>query len=213
MTTRVLVVDDEPAIRELLVEYFRGRGMDVVAVADGEAARLRLQQDPPDVVVTDLKLPGLNGVEVVRAASAGASPVPCVVMTGYGTVDLTVAAFTAGARDYLSKPFRLRDLHDAVERAMVASARDRRAAWAAAAVDLLARADVTEEVADAEALVPVLLALLASAPESSRASVHATSGPDSLPLGATRWLDMAPAVAAHRPYIRAVHHALSRAGR
>ena len=99
MPIRVLVVDDEPAIRELLTEYLRGRGMEVTAVVDGESARVSLEREPPDLVLTDLKLPGIDGVEVVRLASACVPPVPSLMMTGFGSVESAVAAFTSGARE------------------------------------------------------------------------------------------------------------------
>jgi DNA-binding response OmpR family regulator len=211
MPIRVLVVDDEPAIRELLTEYLRGRGMDVVAVEDGEAARTVLQRDPPDLLVIDLKLPGIDGIDVLRVASACAPPVPAVMITGFGSVEIAIDALHAGGRDFLAKPFRLRDLYASVERVLATAARDRRANWADAAMSLLVNAEIAETEADAESLVPVLLQLLEGAPGGAPPVLRHAPGPNSLPLGADRWLD-APTPAA-RPCIRAVHDALRRVGR
>ncbi|MFN7142549.1 MAG: response regulator, partial [Myxococcota bacterium] len=131
MPTRVLVVDDEPPIRELLVEYLRGRGLSADAVSTGEEGRARIAQEPWDLVLTDLKLPGIDGIEVLRAAVA--RDVPTVLMSACGTVESVVEAYALGAREYLSKPFRLRDAWDVVARVLAAAARDRRRAWQSAA--------------------------------------------------------------------------------
>ncbi|MDP2313213.1 MAG: response regulator [Pseudomonadota bacterium] len=213
MPTRVLVVDDEPAIRELLTEYLRGRGMDVVPVADGESARARLERDPPDVVVTDLKLPGLDGIEVVQLAQARVPPVPAVMITGFGSVETTVAAFDAGVRCYLQKPFRLRDLYEQVQRVLADADTARRAAWAVAASELLLRAEIAADADAAEALVPDLLHLLEGAPLGAQVTLRDAPDAPALPLGETRWLDVQPLSPVARPYIRAVHEALLRAGR
>ncbi|MDP2308309.1 MAG: response regulator [Pseudomonadota bacterium] len=211
MPIRVLVVDDEPGIRELLTEYLGGRGMDVVAVGDGETALGVLQRDPPDLVLVDIKLPGIDGIDVVNMATACVPPVPAVMMSGFSSADAAVAAFNAGARDCLAKPFRLRDLYACVERVLATAARDRRAAWADAAMALLLRSEIAETPEDAEALVPALLELLEAAPDGARAILRDTPGPSSLPLGAGRWID--PPIPAGRPCIRAVHEALGRVGR
>lgn len=210
MPIRVLVVDDEPAIRELLTEYLRGRELTVSAVSDGESAMVLLEKDPPDIVLTDLKLPGVDGVEVVRRAAACAPAVPALMMTGFGTVDTAVAAFTAGARDYLAKPFRLRDLYASLERVLAAAERDRRGAWASEAVALLARAETVTDADAAEALLPTLDALLRAAPEPVTLAVYSHATSDALPLGPARWAVLTPPSPGLRPYVRAVDAALRR---
>jgi DNA-binding NtrC family response regulator len=213
MLTRVLVVEDEPAIRELLAEYLRGRNLEVVVVADAEAAFHQLVVDPPDVVVTDLRLPGSDGVEVVRAAAAHVPPVPAVTMTGFGTVDSAVAAFGAGASDYLLKPFRLRDLFGALERAMLSAARTRASRWAERAVRLLTAAEEVDTIEGAEALIGPLAELLADTPGVD--SVRVLDGDIHLgaALGNARRVLVNPDVPAARPYVAAVHRALERVGR
>lgn len=132
---RVLVADDEPPIRELLAAYLGGRGHAVTLASDGESAIARIRHDPPDAVATDLKMPGADGLEVVRAAVARG--VPAVLMTGYGTVETAVAAFHEGAADLLVKPFKLRDLHAALERAVAENQADRHRRWTEAGFALL----------------------------------------------------------------------------
>lgn len=201
MSTRVLVVDDEPPIRELLVEYLRGRGMSAEAVSDGEDARARLAGEPWGLVVTDLKLPGIDGVEVLRAALA--RDVPTVLMSACGTVDAVVEAHALGARAYLAKPFRLRDAWEVIAGVLAAAARDRRRAWQSSAFELLAAAAAAPDPAAAEALLAPLGALV---------DAFGEPGVEWRPLGATRWIEV-PARPEVTLLVDAVHAALVRTGR
>jgi DNA-binding response OmpR family regulator len=213
MPIRILVVDDEPSIRELLAEYLRGRGLEVETVGDAETALERLADAPPDVVITDLKLPGLDGVEVVRAATGRPTPVPTVMMTGFATVESAIAALTSGAQDYLLKPFRLRELHAAVERALAGGRRAHAARWALSATALLARAETVGTGDEAEALPGALVALLAGMTGVDRVEVRDDAAPGAHALGARRYLTLAPEPAGASAYIRSVHLALTRHGR
>jgi DNA-binding NtrC family response regulator len=210
MSIRALVVDDEPAIRELLAEYLRGRGLTVDAVSDGEDACARLANSPPDVVITDLKLPGVDGIVVVRAAAAAG--VPAVLMAGYRTVDTAIESHGAGAHAYILKPFRLSDVHATLERARADGARQRRRDWAERAFALTVDAAEAADAAEADALVPRLLALVRALPGRSLAAVHDAPGENGAPLGAARWID-APHTREAHVLVNAVHAALLRAGR
>lgn len=211
MPIRALVVDDEPAIREMLAEYLSGRGLDVALAEDGESAITRLARDPPDLLLTDLKLPGIDGVAVARAATD--SRVPVVMMTGFGTVETAVAAHEAGVRDYLLKPFRLRDLWEALHRALAAASRERQRDWAAAAMKLLADADRAGPE-DGGELLAALDRILASAPGVVEAAVLLTlpQDPDDAPLGLARSVRLRPAPSEAALVVRAVHAALVRIG-
>ncbi len=210
MPVRVLVVDDEPAIRELLAEYLRGRGMDVAVVPDGEQGRDAIGREPPDLVLTDLKLPGIDGIEVLRAAASGG--VPAVLMTGFGTVETAVDAYAAGARDYVLKPFRLRDLYAALEQALADAGRDRRRAWAEQAFALTVAAHEAAEPEQADALVARLVELVRALPGAEHAALRSETTGGGKPLGGRRWID-APPVPEARALIAAVHAALLRLGR
>ncbi len=117
---RVLVVDDDPAVAEMVVEYLATRGYQVQASPEGRLALELLTQTPFDVVLTDLHLPQSEGSSILEAARQRQPPVPCVVMTGLATTTSVISAFKAGAFDYLVKPFRLTHLHgilqDAIDR-------------------------------------------------------------------------------------------------
>lgn len=212
MTLRVLVVDDEPAIRELLAEYLRGRGFEVSMAADGERATARIAADPPDLMLTDLKLPGIDGLEVVRAAGASAPPIPCVLMTGFGTVETAVTAFTHGAAGYVLKPFKLKDVYDQLMRAHRAATRRRAQEWAETALALIGAAELARDAESAEALVPRLTALLRELPGGGGV-VRADPTTNARPLGNGRWIEGVPDAPEARGLVRAVHTALVRAGR
>ena len=106
---RVLVADDHPAIRELLTELLEEEGALVTTAATGVEARQKLQE-PFDVLLTDLKMPELDGLSLIRETVTDDAPPVIVMMTGYGTVDTAVEAMKLGAYDYVLKPFRPDDI-------------------------------------------------------------------------------------------------------
>jgi two-component system, OmpR family, KDP operon response regulator KdpE len=107
--SRVLVVDDEPQIRRALSINLRARGFDVDVAPDGEQALDLAARKHPDVVVLDLGLPGIDGVDVIRGLR-GWSQVPVVVLSVRDAERDKVAALDAGADDYVTKPFGMDEL-------------------------------------------------------------------------------------------------------
>jgi two-component system KDP operon response regulator KdpE len=107
--SRVLVVDDEPQIRRALSINLRARGFDVDVAPDGEQALDLAARKHPDVVVLDLGLPGIDGVDVIRGLR-GWSQVPVVVLSVRDAEGDKVAALDAGADDYVTKPFGMDEL-------------------------------------------------------------------------------------------------------
>jgi DNA-binding NtrC family response regulator len=105
----VLVVDDDSAIRELLVAYLGERGLTVASTADGRAAveALRRSDGRYSLVFTDIAMPGADGFAVLTAARAANPSAYVVMITGYASLDTAVSAVRLGARDYLAKPFSL----------------------------------------------------------------------------------------------------------
>jgi EAL domain-containing protein (putative c-di-GMP-specific phosphodiesterase class I)/CheY-like chemotaxis protein len=104
---KVLVVDDEPAIRRVLADFLRMEGFAVDVAADGEAALTRLSHDQYDVVISDLKMPKLGGLELLGEVTRRNPDALTIVMTGFGTVDSAIHAMKAGAYDYILKPFKV----------------------------------------------------------------------------------------------------------
>src|ERR687892_602256 len=109
MKARVLVVDDDPALAEMLTIVLRGEGLDTAVVADGARALPALRELRPDLVLLDLMLPGINGIDVCKAIRAE-SGVPIVMLTAKSdTVDIVVG-LESGADDYVVKPFKPKEL-------------------------------------------------------------------------------------------------------
>jgi DNA-binding NtrC family response regulator len=114
----VLVVDDEPEIRELLVEYFRDRGCETATAGDGRAAIAAIERDPARyrLIVSDLQMPGADGLAVLRAAKAANPSCYVVIITGYASLDSAIQAVRLGAYDYLTKPFSMGQIDVVVQR-------------------------------------------------------------------------------------------------
>ena len=109
MARTILVVDDEPTLRETLVDALEADGFRVVAAADGREALTRFRADRPDLVLLDLMLPELSGIEVCRIIRAE-SGVPIVMLTAKDSELDKVVGLELGADDYVTKPFSLREL-------------------------------------------------------------------------------------------------------
>ncbi len=107
---RVLVVDDEVNARTALAELLRDEGFDVETAADAFKALGKHEAFLPHVVVTDLKMPGMDGIELVKRIRAHESPSAVIVMTAFGAVETAVEAMRAGAADYLTKPLNFDEL-------------------------------------------------------------------------------------------------------
>jgi two-component system response regulator MprA len=107
---RILVVDDEPAVRAALERALALEGYDVDLASDGLQALDRIAQSPPDAVVLDIAMPGLDGLEVSRRMRAAGDRTPVLMLTARDAVDDRVEGLDAGADDYLVKPFALREL-------------------------------------------------------------------------------------------------------
>lgn len=105
----VLVVEDDPTVSEVVVRYLEREGLTVDAVGDGQAALDRAAERWPDLVVLDLMLPGIDGLEVCRRLRADA-PVPVIMLTARGDEDDRVMGLELGADDYIAKPFSPREL-------------------------------------------------------------------------------------------------------
>jgi len=106
----ILIVEDEPRMRRLLEISLGEDGHAVTAVPDAETGLKFLQREPVDLVLTDLKLPGMNGLEFLQEARRINAVVPMVVMTAYGSVETAVEAMKAGAGDYVLKPFSMAEM-------------------------------------------------------------------------------------------------------
>jgi DNA-binding response OmpR family regulator len=107
---RVMVVDDDVTVREVVVTYLRAAGYDVGEAADGESALADLRDHRADLVVLDLMLPGIDGLEVCRRIRAKGDDVPVIMLTALGSETDRVVGLERGADDYVTKPFSPREL-------------------------------------------------------------------------------------------------------
>lgn len=112
MKPKILIVDDEPDALELVEFNLRGAGFDVIAAADGAAALRRAQADQPDLLVLDLMLPEIDGLEVCKVLrrNPATASLPIIMLTAKGTELDRVLGLEIGADDYLTKPFSPREL-------------------------------------------------------------------------------------------------------
>jgi two-component system response regulator HydG len=106
---RVLVVDDEPALRKSLARILTSRGCEVLTADDGQAAVESLEQVQPDVILSDLLMPRMTGLELLEQVKKRWPEIEVVLMTAYADVDTAVAAVKGGAYDFLTKPFASND--------------------------------------------------------------------------------------------------------
>lgn len=114
----LLFVDDEPALRRVTAERLAERGFDVVEADTGEQALELLDKFAFDLVVTDLRLPGMDGTQVIEAARERYPSIVAIVITGYGTVKDAVDAIKRGASDFIAKPFHFDELMHVLQKAL-----------------------------------------------------------------------------------------------
>lgn len=115
---RVLVVDDEKVIREILSDFLTMEGFLVRTVEDGEAALAELSRRSYNLVISDLKMPNMGGLELLEEINKQGLSVLTVIMTGFGTVETAIEAMKRGAYDYILKPFKVEEVVHIVERGL-----------------------------------------------------------------------------------------------
>ena len=107
---RILIIDDEGEMRELLAKVLEKNGYQVTAAADGGHALDLLEKEPMDLVVTDVRMPGMDGMEALKAIKELNPDTGVIVMTAFGSIDQAVQAVKEGAHDYISKPFKIDEM-------------------------------------------------------------------------------------------------------
>lgn len=117
--SRVLIVDDEPAVREMLGRVLRPEGYEILQAGDGQQALALIQQEKPDLLLLDIRMPGLDGLEILRRAKALDRDLPVVMVTSNALVQDAVAAMRAGSDDYLVKPLEPADVIRSVRSALM----------------------------------------------------------------------------------------------
>ncbi|WP_243313008.1 sigma-54-dependent transcriptional regulator [Fundidesulfovibrio agrisoli] len=114
----ILVADDDPHIQEVLEVRLTSAGYDVILAADGQEALDILAERPVDLVISDIRMPGLNGLELQARLEKSSPGMPLIFLTAYGSIQDAVKAIKSGAVDYLTKPFEGRELLDKVSKVL-----------------------------------------------------------------------------------------------
>src|SRR5919205_855029 len=102
--TKVLIVDDEPAIREVLEMILQEWGYDVRLAADGAEAKQLVESYDPEIVISDVVMPQLSGLDLLRCLKAGNPSRPVILVTAHASIDLAVESMKQGAQDFVTKP-------------------------------------------------------------------------------------------------------------
>ena len=121
MKEKILIVDDERLVRQSLEKELGGQGYLAISAENGRAAISLVEEESPDLVLLDLKLPDLNGIEVLKRLREIDKNLAVLIITAYGSIDTAIAAIRAGAYDYLTKPFDLETILHSVRQALEAS--------------------------------------------------------------------------------------------
>ena len=118
MTSRILLIDDDPNLRETLGEVLRGEGYQVGAAASGEEGLAALKKESYDLVLLDIRLPGLDGEVIMREIFNYHTETVMIIISGYGSLESAIMAIRLGVKDYFIKPYQVDELLDAVCRAL-----------------------------------------------------------------------------------------------
>lgn len=133
----VALIDDDPAVLDSLQMVLRGHGLQVQCFPSAEAFLASPDKSSVDCIVSDVRMPGMTGLDLQRALASLDSPLPLILVTGHGDIAMAVAAIKAGAHEFLEKPFDERRLREAIDAALATA--EHHQASAAELADLVAR--------------------------------------------------------------------------
>lgn len=119
--SRVWIIDDDRAIRWVLEKALSQAGVEVTPFERADAVLSQLQRDPPDVIVTDIRMPGMDGLSLLEHVHSSHPDLPVIIMTAFSDLDSAVSSYQGGAFEYLPKPFDVDEAVDLVQRALVQS--------------------------------------------------------------------------------------------
>lgn len=114
MSGKILIVDDQKGVRRLLEELFKKEGWDVNVAADGKEAINKVAERLPDIILMDVKMPNMNGLEASQIILETYGKIPIIMMTAYGEIEVVKKALDAGVKKCITKPFDIMVLRDMV---------------------------------------------------------------------------------------------------
>ena len=115
---RVLIVDDEEELAAVIAERLEFRGIKAHTALNGETALEMIKSDPPNIVLLDLMLPGMSGLEILKKINSLELNIPVILLTGYGSKEMTLEGMNLGAIDYIMKPCDLDGLITKIQEAL-----------------------------------------------------------------------------------------------
>lgn len=118
MSGKILIVDDQKGVRRLLEELFKKEGWDVNVAADGKEAINKVAERLPDIILMDVKMPNMNGLEASQIILETYGKIPIIMMTAYGEIEVVKKALDAGVKKCITKPFDIMVLRDMVNNLM-----------------------------------------------------------------------------------------------
>ncbi|MDD3899050.1 MAG: response regulator [Syntrophomonadaceae bacterium] len=119
MRNKILIVDDQKGVRRLLEELFKKEGWDVRIAGDGLDAIDKVEEMVPDLILMDVKMPNMNGLEATQEIMLRNPGIPIIMMTAYGEIEVVKQALDAGVKRCISKPFDIVMLRDMVDKLMI----------------------------------------------------------------------------------------------
>ena len=149
MKKKILVVDDEPKIGEYLTKALKMRNFDVQSTTDGNLVLNMMKENKFDLVITDLKMPEITGMELLRKIKEEKSDVGVIVMSGYGTIEDAVESIKVGAYDFITKPFTIKKITELTKSYFKSYSKDKNRAYNTREThfgDMLGRSEEMKEV-------------------------------------------------------------------
>lgn len=114
---QILIVDDNAEIREIVQEYLADSDCQIEGASNGKEALEKYNKNPYDIIITDLKMPGISGIELIKLLKQKTDAIEFIIITGYASVDTAIEAVRIGAFDYIVKPFRMEELKVTIKNA------------------------------------------------------------------------------------------------
>lgn len=117
-TTSIMIIDDEKVVADMMKMALEQEGYEIESFTDGAAAVKRLEQKKFDLVLTDLKMPGINGFDLIRLIRESAPETAVIMITAFATMDVAIEAKRLGVADFFTKPIRIADLKAAIQKTL-----------------------------------------------------------------------------------------------
>ncbi|PKM47947.1 MAG: two-component system response regulator [Firmicutes bacterium HGW-Firmicutes-8] len=118
VTAKLLVVDDQMGVRRLLFEAFNEGDYEVVLAGSGHEALEKVKADMPDIILMDMKMPGMNGLEALHEIKKINGSILVIMMTAYGELEIVAEAMKLGVKEYVTKPFDINELRELVKKVL-----------------------------------------------------------------------------------------------